>query len=199
MASDAGVVPFVFSPVPAPLPAEAGVPTAEAGPSEGGASGPMAACINGVTGSTQYNTSGMGLNLATIPSPDGGNATQVPVNASSYTGVQFWTWGSADGGTQNIIVQLPDKQETAGLGVCDNTVPGHECGGATLGITVAPGWHFQQVAFSTTAINPNYGNLNEAAIDPTTLTQVQWQIQQATADAGAGTPFNFCVYGVSFY
>jgi hypothetical protein len=130
----------------------------------------------------------MGLNLATIPNPDGGGSLQVPVNASSYTGIQFWIWGSADGGTQNIIVQLPDKQETAGLGVCDNTVP-VQCGGATANITVAPGWHFQQLPLATFIINPSFGIMNEMTIDTTTLTQVQWQIQQTTADAGAGTPF----------
>jgi hypothetical protein len=195
--------------------AEAGA--SEAGASEAGEAGPTgavdsgtapitgakSACIQGMTGSAQYSTSGMGLNLATLPNPLGGNAIQVPVNASSYTGLQFWIWGAGDSGTQSIIAQLPDKAETAGLGICDNSAMpavGHECGGAvTPPFTVMPGWQFKQIPFTSFALNPGFGELNEPAFDNTSLTQVQWQIQEALGDASSGVPFDFCVSDVSFY
>jgi hypothetical protein len=170
-----------------------------AGSDSGGATitGAKAACIMGTTGSTQYNTSGLGLNLATIPN-DAGSTNPVPVNVSSYTGLQFMIWG---GGTtnQNVIVQLADKQETMGLGICDNTVTGHECGGATKPIVVTPGWQTVQIPFALFLINMNYGQLNESVVDPTSAAQIQWQIQEPVADAGSGVPFNFCVTNVTFY
>src|SRR5579883_233344 len=139
---------FAFSPSPAALPADAGPAVVS---DAGDAGGPQAACVSGITGSTQYNTSGIGLNFATVPGSDG---------------------GGADAGMQSLIVQLPDKQETPGFG-CDNTVKDHECGGATKAITIGPGWQPEHLAFSTFSINPNYGDLNETAIDPSTLTQFQ--------------------------
>ncbi len=206
--------PFVFSSQPAGLPADAGIPaTSDAGVAEGGIVGPRAACIAGSTSTSQYNTSGVGLNFATLPPPDAGvNALQVPINASSYTGVQFWIWGGGDAGSQSIIVALSDQNETPGLGpagtvtptgqFCDSspTAPSATaCGQTTHPITVAAGWQFVQIPYTLFANNPGYGNLNETMLDPTTLTQLQWQIQQPAADAAAGVSFDFCLYGVSFY
>ncbi len=187
---------FAFSPSPAALPADAGPAVVS---DAGDAGGPQAACVSGITGSTQYNTSGIGLNFATVPGSDGGggNPLQGLLNASAYTGINFWIYGGTDAGMQSLIVQLPDKQETPGFG-CDNTVKDHECGGATKAITIGPGWQPEHLAFSTFSINPNYGDLNETAIDPSTLTQFQVQIQEPVADGG-GVPFNFCIKNVSFF
>jgi hypothetical protein len=205
---------FAFSTQPAGLPADAGVPTLDASVSaDGGDAGPLgprAACFNGVTGPAQYATSGEGLNFVTLPSPDGGNALQVPIDASSHTGVQFWAWGGGDAGTQSIIVALSDKNTTPGLGTpgmmtgtgqfCDPTNGGATaCGQATHTVQFAAGWQLIKIPFALFADNPGYGEMNETGLDPTSLTQLQWQIQQPVADAGGGVPFNFCIYGISFY
>jgi hypothetical protein len=142
----------------------------------------------------------MGLNLAVTPNPDGGAGTAAPINASCHTGVQFWAWGGTDAGTQTVIAQLPDRNETAGLGVCDplNTA-GTACGGAVHNVTVGPGWQFIQVPFALFLPNNGYGSSNETMLDPSSLTQVQWQVQLTNADGGAPVPFDFCVAEVAFY
>jgi hypothetical protein len=201
---------MTFSPLPASLPAEAGTPaTSDASVPEGGISGPKAACISGATGTTPYSTEGMGLNFGTSPSPDGGNGIPVLIDASSHAGIQFWTWGGADAGTQTVIVALGDKNETPGLGVsgqptgtgtfCDPTVNGPtSCGAATHNVTIGPGWNLVTIPFTAFADNMYYGGMNEAALDPTSLTQLQFQVQLTSPDGGAPVPFNFCVYNISF-
>jgi hypothetical protein len=71
----------------------------------------------------------------------------------------------------------------------------------SVGFSIGPGWQPVKVPFATIVPNMYYGGMNEPSnmVDSTGLTQIQWQIQQAVADASAGVPFNFCVYGVSFY
>jgi hypothetical protein len=198
MSTPAGMT---FSPLPAGLPAEAGAPpTAEGGTAEGGISGPKAACISGATGSAAYSTEGMGLNFAITPNPDGGDGTPVPINASSYTGIQFWAWGGLDAGMQSIILNVPDENETPGLGVCNPTATaGTACGGATLTKTIGPGWQLVQAPFAAFLDNTYYGGSNEMMLDNSGLTQIQWQVQLVAPDGGAPVPFNFCVYDVSFY
>jgi hypothetical protein len=188
---------FTYSPLPMGIPAEAGAPASGGG--DGG--GPNAACISGATGTAQYSTEGMGFNLAVSPNPDGGAGTPYPINASCHMGIQFWAWGPADAGTQSVIVQLPDRNETAGLGVCNAspTAPGPSaCGGAEYTVTIAPGWQLIKVPFTLFADISGYGNMNEMMLDTTSLTQVQWQVQLQAADASA-VPFDFCVAEVSFY
>jgi hypothetical protein len=185
---------FTYSPMPAGIPADAGVTTS----GDGGS--PNAACITGATGTAPYSTEGMGFNLAVNPNPDGGAGTAYPINASCQTGIQFWAWGGGDAGTQTVIVQLPDKNETAGLGVCSPTGPGATaCGGAINTITLTAGWQLVKIPFAMFADNPGYGGGNETMLDPTSLTQVQWQVQLNNPDGGAQVPFDFCVYDVAFY
>jgi glucuronoarabinoxylan endo-1,4-beta-xylanase len=64
--------PFVFSPLPPGIPADAGASTNDATVAP---TGPQAACMTGVTGLPQYSTSGIGFNFVqqTAPAaPDGG-------------------------------------------------------------------------------------------------------------------------------
>jgi hypothetical protein len=78
---------------------------------------------------------------------------------------------------------------------------GTACGATRTSISIAAGWKQQTLAFSTFATINGYGNMNETngMVDPTALTQLQWQIQEPNADAAAGVPFNFCIAGVTFY
>jgi hypothetical protein len=207
--------PFTFSSQPTGIPAEAGVTVSDAAVAEGGIAGPRAVCVSGVTGASQYSTSGVGLNFATTPAPDAGvNAQQVPLNASSHTGIQFWAWGGGDAGTQSVFVSLADLNETAGFGppttptatgqLCNGGTDGvgtgaTACGGARTSASIASGWQLITIAFTQFTPISGFGSANEAALDPSTLTQLQWQIQQPVADAAAGVPYNFCIYGVSFY
>jgi hypothetical protein len=204
---------FTFSPRPAGLPADSGVPTSDAAAAgDAAAVGPAAACLAGVTGTTQYaSLAGVGFNLATLPPADAGvNAVPLPVNASSHTGIQFWAWGGGDAGTQSVILSVGDQNETPGLGPAGGTTPtgtfcdptngaATACGPTTKTVLIAPGWQLIQVAFTELANNPSYGNANETSLDTTALTQVQWQVQEVAVDASAGIPFDFCLYGVSFY
>ena len=218
---------YVFSALPPGLPADAGVPMTDSGATErgaedsadGGADGSATsakgACVNGVTGSALYNTSGLGFNFTRVPGTDGGvggSPIQAPVNASSYTGIQFWVWGAADGGTQSVFLSLADINETQGFGspgtptrtgfLCDPANAGATaCGATRASVTFGAGWTLEQVAFRSLNPIPGYGSSNESSsmVDPSTLTWLQWQIQQVVDDAGAGVPFNFCIYGLSFY
>ncbi len=174
----------------------------EAGAAEGGSvqtAGQKGACIKGKTGSKQYDTSGMGLNFATITgSGNGGDDLPAAIDGSAFTGFQFEAWSGL--ATQTVIVDAPDKAQTPGYGVCDPADTSTKaCGGATSSITLKQGWQTVQVAFKSFQLNKYYGGGNETAFDPTTITQLQWQVQQSSADAGAGADFDFCVYNVSFY
>jgi hypothetical protein len=235
--------PFTFSPMPAPIPADAGVTVPDAtagdassgdggddsgdaagvdgaiadsgvndgGDGEAGIAGPMAACLSGVTGATAYSTSGMGFNFGSTPNPAGGAALPVTVDASSHTGVKFWIWGSTvDGGPQTLSAILPDVNQTPGFGpaatqtasgqLCDSTSTGGgtACGAARAFITVQPGWQQLSVPFASFAEMTGYSSSNEPKLDTTTLTGMAWWAQ-ASGTPDAGVPYDFCVYGVSFY
>jgi hypothetical protein len=213
--------PLVFSPLPAGLSTDAGVMTLDAGDggdasdAEGGSNGPRAVCVTGITGATQYSTSGVGFNFATTSNPAGGTPIAVPIDASSHTGISFWIWGGGDAGAQSVILSLADLNETAGFGqpgtqtatgqLCNGGTNGvgsglTACGGPRSQITVAGGWQHIQIPFANFAVVSGFGsgNENDGHVDPTTLTQLQWQIQEPVADA-SGVPYDFCIYGVSFY
>jgi len=182
--------PMTFSPLPSGFPAEAG---------NGGDSEPKAACIIGATGRAADITAGMGLYFGIAQEPDGGNGPQLQVNASSYTGIQFWTWGGSDAGLQAVSVDIADKNETAGFGVCDPTDGGATaCSGATETITIGQGWQLVQAPFALLKDNVYYGGGNEMMLDPSSLTHINWSVHLG-ADGGAPMAFNFCVYDVAFF
>jgi hypothetical protein len=181
---------MAFSPLPPGIPTEAGV--------SGGDSGPKAACIVGATGSAAYKTAGMGLNFGYTREPDGGYGPPVVVNASSYTGIQFWAWGGTDAGLQRVSVGIADKNETRGFGVCNQTTGTNACGAAADNINISSGWQLVQTPFSLFAENAYYGGGNEIMLDPSSLTGLTWDVALG-ADGGAPLPFNFCLYKVAFY
>ena len=190
-------LPMAFSPLPAGIPADAGGPASRSA-GDGGGSAPRAACIVGATGSAAYRSAGMGIWFG-YPVDAGDGPLQV--DARSYTGIQFWAWGGADAGTQRVSVSAVDKNETAGFGVCDPTkahAGATACGGATTDISMIPGWQLVQVPFARLAVNPYYGGGNEAVLDPSSLTQIYWDVELGP-DGGAPLSFDFCLYDVAFY
>lgn len=217
---------FTYSALPTGFPGT--VIGSDAGSSgDGGASGPQAACVQGTTAATQYAVGGMGVQLTSVnPPSDGGASTPAEIDGSSFSGVQFWLWASsatASSVSQGLVVQFFDKQEDPSLGVCDAdaSTGGTACGAAGAAISgslaastngsgtlnaadggnasIASGWQLIQVPWTAFLVNPFYGEGNETVLDPTTLTKLQFQVQQTQADAGAGLSFDFCVYDVTFY
>lgn len=184
---------FAFSSMPQPL--------ADAGASN------EAACVSGDTGAASYSSEGLGLELALTATPDaGGSSLPALIDASAYTGIQFWAWGLplASGSSGQIVTfQVYDKAETPGLGVCDPSNQGlTACGPASSPIAVPSRWTQFRVPFASLQLNSYYGGSNETGFDPTTITKIEWNVQTpAAADGGAGAPvsFDFCVGPVSFY
>jgi len=39
----------------------------------------------------------------------------------------------------------------------------------------------------------------ETTVDPATLTRFEVQVQESSAGADAGVPYDLCIYGLSFY
>ena len=109
--------PMAFSPLPTDIPAQAGI--------YGGDSGAKAACIVGATGSAADITAGMGLYFGITPRPDGGHGPFVQVNASSYTGISFWTLGGAPmPGCRAWSSTLPTRMKRRGLAYATPPIPG---------------------------------------------------------------------------
>ena len=100
---------------------------------------------------------------------------------------------------QSVVVHIADKNETAGLGVCDPTNTGKTaCSGAREIITIGTGWQLVQAPFALFASNPYYGEGNEMTLDPSSVTGIVWNLVTAP-DGGVPVSFNFCVYKVAFY
>jgi hypothetical protein len=185
--------------------------------------GPQAACMAGATGIAQYSTSGLGFNFVqqTVAAPaDAGDAgapapPPATLDASSHTGIQFWAWGGSEIATQNIFVVLRDINQTFGFGppgtptatgmLCNGGTDGvgagpTACGGDRVGETVAPGWQLVSIPFKSFIPISGYTSGNgETSIDPSTLTRFELQVQEPSATADAGVPYDLCIYGVSFY
>jgi hypothetical protein len=234
----------LYSPLPANFPGTTapldGGPV-DAGTADGGASGMRAMCIAGQTSPKQYDWSGMTLTFAysgtvatgtgptKISSPSLGFTTDPPpalLDASQYSGLEFWLWSSPDTASAMsaaFVVQLVDKNQLPGGGVCDpNATNGRKpCNVASAGISfstaatsqgtgllldadgyeltsLASGWQLVRAPWSSFLSNPYYGGGNEKSVDPTTLAYAQFVIEQNSAN-GTAIPFDFCVSGLRFY
>jgi glucuronoarabinoxylan endo-1,4-beta-xylanase len=208
--------PFTFSPLPAGIPAEAGVMTAATtvgdasagadGAIEAGTAGPRAACMSGATGVSQYSTSGIGVDLVQVSS-----SSPATLDASSHTGIRFWAWGGSEIASQSIYVVLRDINQTAGFGpagtptatgtLCNSGSSGPTaCGGDRVSETITPGWQLVSIPFTSFVPISGYSSGNgESTVDPSTLTRFELQVQESAAAADAGVPYDLCIYGLSFY
>jgi hypothetical protein len=201
------------------------------------AAAPHAMCIAGVTDVTQYANAGMLLEFAfTAPVQDGGpigpasttspTSTPLPamIDASQYTGIQFWLWVSpqtAAAVSDSILVDLFDMNSTDGFGICVPNAGTTACGAGQAAISgstaytsqgagvllssagtpltqLAGGWQLVKVPFANFVVNPFWGGANEVTVDPRTLTYLALFVAQ---DGSGTTPvtFDYCAYDISFY
>jgi hypothetical protein len=106
---------FVYSALPDPTGLPAGV-----------TAGPMAACVMGSTDAVQYDHDDLGVQLGNSTLADGGTSAPALIDASAYTGVQFWLWASASTASAisaNFIVSLGDQKEVEIFGICNPNAP----------------------------------------------------------------------------
>jgi hypothetical protein len=213
---------FVYSALPDPAGLPAGVLAAsDAGDS--GLSGPKAACASGSTDTVQYHDNDLGVQFGNSILTDGGTSAPALIDASAYTGVQFWLWTSASTASavsENLVVQLGDKKESPIFGICNprSVTTQLGCGAAGAGVsgssaavtfgsgtipgvdggnaTIVAGWQLIKIPFVNFAINPYDGIGNETALDTTTLSNFNFVIFNSVAAAVA---FDFCVYDLAFY
>jgi hypothetical protein len=211
---------FTYSALPDPAGLPAGV-VAVSDAGAGGVPGPMAACVKGSTNTTQYEGALMAVQLGNSrPAPDG-TSSPAMIDASAYTGIQFWLWASADTASaisESFEAQLHDKNETLIFGICNGLQGQFGCGpgiaavsgsaiaalfssGALLGAdggnaTVSAGWQLIKTPFVNFIPYYYYGGGNETAVDPKTLTIVRFEIANAAA---ASVAFDYCVYDLAFY
>jgi hypothetical protein len=210
---------FTYSALPDPAGLPAGLVAASG---SGDGSGPRAACVTGSTNTTQYQGALMDVYLGhSIPASDGTSSPAL-IDASAYTGVQFWLWASASTASalsDSFNTQLFDKNESLIFGICNGTLQGQSgCEGGFAAVagsaiaatfyagalktpsgdnaTISAGWQLIQVPFADFAINPYTGVGNETAVDPAMLTFVRFEVNNAVA---ASVAFDYCVYDVAFY
>jgi glucuronoarabinoxylan endo-1,4-beta-xylanase len=181
--------------------------------------GPQAVCLSGATGVTQYSTSGVGFNLVqqTAVADGGLGSTPLPatLDASSHAGIQFWAWGGSEIAAQSVFVVLRDINQTSGFGPAGTpTATGQLCNGGTDGVgsgptacggdrvsqTIMSGWQLVRIPFTSFVPISGYSSGNgETVLDPSTLTRFELQVQEASATAEAGVPYDLCIFGLSFY
>jgi hypothetical protein len=171
-----------------------------------------AACINGATSPTQYSEAGMGFNFALqkidAGADSGVSAPAVEYDISSHKGISFWVFGAADAGTQSVRVLFPDHTTDPRGGVCppaatDTT----QCYDSWQDpIPVAPGWSQQTIHYtpvmpgtSGDLTQQGFGLSEATGFDDAHVYGMTFQIDgPKTGDAGAGTPFDFCVADIQF-
>ena len=95
-------------------------------------------------------------------------------------------------------------KDRGSAGISFSTAAASEGAGPLLGAdgseltSFAPGWQLLRTPWSSFVSNPYYGGGNEKSVDPTTLAFAVFVVQQDGA-GGTAIPFDFCVYGLSFY
>jgi len=222
----------LYSPLPASSP----------GPMVAGADGaaPQAMCVAGQTSPVQYSAGGLTLEFALSGAvPAGGPAwtsgggsgitTDPPpalIDASQYSGVEFWLWVSPDTVAEvasDFEVFLIDKNQLRGAGVCDptDTSGSYACAGAVAAVSfsvaagsqgsgplfgdngseltgLVAGWQHVQAPWSSFLSNPYYGGANERVVDPRALAFAQFMVQQSRPSAPT-IQFDYCIYGLKFY
>jgi hypothetical protein len=230
----------IYSPLPSGFPGpgadfDAGTAGSDASVGDGGAAGRQAVCIAGQTSASQYvGIAGMAVSFGySGPVPDGGPIstsvgnwyTTAPlaalVDASQYSGIQFWLWVSPDtvaATTSFLEVGFMDKWFTLGAvpdGGCDPYASGpsactlsaaaianspvalSQTTGPVLdgdgGVlgSYSPGWQLVKVPWTSALSNPYYGGAVESAVDPTALAIVEIFLQQVLAVNAGGTSIPF--------
>lgn len=179
--------PFEYTSLPAGPPPDAGSDAVSLG-----------ACLAGTTSIEQDSASV--LTVVPAPSVFGDGGLPALINASPYQGIQFWLWLATASAGPDFIVVAEDMAETSGWGVCDPSAAGPTaCSGAQTPLTPVAGWQLVELPWTGFVPIPSSGGANETALDPTSLTEFQFEVEELATDAGAGTPFDFCILDLSFY
>jgi hypothetical protein len=205
----------LYSPLPAGFPGAVGTGD------DGGAPGPQAMCVAGLTGTSQYDGAGMFLELAFS-----GTSVSHPalIDASAYGGIEFWLWVSPSTAASvgpTFLVQLIDKNQIPEGGVCDANDSGvNACAAAMAGLSGSPaaearragtlytddsselrllagGWQHVRAPWSSFVASPWWGGANEQTVDPRTLAGMSFFVSQDNV-SGPAVPFDFCIYQLSF-
>jgi hypothetical protein len=217
---------FVYSALPDPAGLPVGVlAAADAGGATG--TGPMAACVTGSTDAIQYDEADLGVQLGNSTPPDGGLSSPPLIDASAYTGVQFWLWASpstAAALSANLQVQLADKNETEIFGICNVNAPlgvpmQLGCGRATATVS----GNAASVAFNDPGVLHGADGGNATIVAGWQLIQVPFVNfvtntyygggNESVADptkiaaigfsiqnvAAAAVAFDYCIYDLAFY
>jgi len=203
----------LYSPLPA-------FPGLDGSTVDGGSSGLRAMCMAGHTGARQYAWAAADLFFA-----NGNTNAPALIDASGYSGVQFWLWASPDTAasvSSSFTVGLYDKNGIPEGGVCDaNSTGPTACASTSAAIfgsavatngggsgalladdgsqlpSLSAGWQHVRAPWSSFLSNPWWGGANERTVDPRALVEVNFIVSQ-TVQGGAAIPFDYCIYQVSF-
>jgi hypothetical protein len=203
-----------YSPLPAAFPGLDGSTV------DGGSSGLRAMCMAGHTGARQYAYAAADLFFA-----NGDTNASALIDASGYSGMQFWLWVSPDTAasvSSSFSVGLYDKNGIPEGGVCDaNSTGPTACASTSAAISgsvvatdgagsgalladdgsqlpsLSAGWQHVRAPWSSFLPNPWWGGANEQMVDPRTLVEANFVVSQ-TVQGGAAIPFDYCIYQVSF-
>jgi hypothetical protein len=194
----------LYSPLPTGFPG--------ALPGDGGAQ-PQAICMVGQTAAKQYSNAVASLVLAysgtVAPGPSTTSwPTAALIDASQYSGVQFWLWVSTDtvdSLNAGFTTWAVDKWGTPGDvpdGGCDPKGTGATaCSAAIAGVhgstaavsqgsgdllgtdggaptALVAGWQQLRVPWANFKLNPYYGGGVEQSVDPTALDGLGFAVQQ---------------------
>ena len=117
------------------------------------------------------------------------------VDGSSYTGVKFTASGTLNTGC-TIQFSVVDKEHstTANNGTCTGS-----CYASAKVFTLPSSPSTVMIAFTDQTGGGTGSNTTAAAVDPTGILNVQWQLNVPTGDASGGCTGNVVIDDVSFY
>ena len=146
------------------------------------------------------------------------------IDASAYSGIEFWMWVSPSTATSvnaSFLVKLIDENQIPAGGVCNvNSNGATACAGASAGISgsvitqsqsagplladtgsmltsLSGGWQHVRAPWSSFVTNPGWGGANERTVDPQALEEVNFLVAQSDP-SGAAVAFDYCIYQLSF-
>lgn len=131
----------------------------------------------------------LGVGLRTGPGP---NRCEGPLDASGYTGVEFWVLGS---GHVRFVVATVATTPTSNFGSCQSGC--YDSHGALVSLT--PEWSLVRLPFS---VLTQEGWGTPVPFDASQILTLQWSPKAQGAAPGSWTPascFDFWIDDVSFY
>jgi len=211
----------LYSPLPAGFPEPIATVDAGAAVDAGATPSPQAMCVAGQTGAQQGAWATANLVFAQA---DSTYSSVALIDASAYSGIEFWMWVSPSTATSvnaSFLVKLIDENQIPAGGVCNvNSNGATACAGASAGISgsvitqsqsagplladtgsmltsLSGGWQHVRAPWSSFVTNPGWGGANERTVDPQALEEVNFLVAQSDP-SGAAVAFDYCIYQLSF-